>query len=191
MSPPENLPWRFPTEIKVRVCRKLFPKMANRRKITDYTELAIRVLYRWVINGSIASLWVYALPPKRQTEISVYVGRLGALSMWRAWRKHGGWSIKYGEVLMFALGWSFLLQLRSSGWQVEGLMRRAIKFIEGKPLPTPTPPPSSFPSEVNLTALQRSKDSFVSIADSGFGEEGLTNIGTNGRAEGILPSVSS
>jgi hypothetical protein len=123
-------------------------------------------------------LWIYALPHNRRKAISIYVGRLAALSMWRAWLKLGGWSLKYGEVLIFAVGWSFLLQLRASGWHIEGLMRKGIKFIEGKPLePTPTPPPSSLPSEANLTTLQRSKDSYVSIADSGFSEQGVVNVG--------------
>lgn len=126
--------------------------------------------YRWVINGSIASLWVYALPTKRQTEISVYVARLGALSMWRAWLKHGGWYINNGEILLFAFGWAFLLQLRTGGWKIEGLMKRAIKFVEGKKL-EPTPPATPFePGLGTKSLLHRGKPSSLSIADSGFAE---------------------
>lgn len=35
-------------------------------------------------------------------------------------------------MLLFAAGWASLLRLREGGWKIEGLMRRAIKFIEGE-----------------------------------------------------------
>jgi len=87
---------------------------------------------RWFINGTLASLWVYTLPAKRQSEISIYVGRLGVLSLWRAWRKHNGAHIPKGEILILALGWSGLVWLRDEGWKIEGLMKRAVGFVEGR-----------------------------------------------------------
>lgn len=116
-----------------------------------------------MINGSIASLWIYALPPKRQAQISVYVGRIGALSVWRAYLNHGGIYLPGGEVLFFAAGWSALLRLREGGWKIEGLMRRAIKFVEGREeelkqnSSTWSPDVSRAPSTEHLNALSLEK----------------------------------
>ncbi|KAF8315814.1 hypothetical protein DL93DRAFT_2078509 [Clavulina sp. PMI_390] len=114
---------------------------------------------RWIINGSIASLWVYALPLKRQSEISIYVARIGILSVWRAYRKHSNVHIPKGEIALLALGWTMLLQLRARSWKIEGLMRRAITFVEGnerqleKERATWSPDPSRVGSAENLYAL--------------------------------------
>ena len=34
--------------------------------------------------------------------------------------------------MILALGWSWLVWLRDEGWKIEGLMRRAVGFVEGR-----------------------------------------------------------
>lgn len=87
---------------------------------------------RWIINGTLASLWVYALNSRRQSQISIYVARLGLLSLWRAYKKRAYPSLPYGELLIFALGWEALKELQDGGWRIEGLMRRAVAYVEGR-----------------------------------------------------------
>ena len=141
-----------------------------------------------------ASLWVYALPPKRQTEISVYVGRIGALSLWRAYLNHGGVYLPHGEVLLFAAGWASLLQLREGGWKIEGLMRRAITFIEGnekelkRMAATWTPPVSRAPSTDEIRrAVERGE---LGVEVQGRRPEGV-NAATDRRFESIASTMSA
>jgi hypothetical protein len=152
------------------------------------------VLLRWIINGSLASLWVYALPPKRQTEISVYVSRIGALSLWRAYLNHGGVYLPYGEVLLFAAGWASLLQLREGGWKIEGLMRRAITFIEGnekelkRTAATWTPDVSRAPSASDIRrAIERGE---LGIELQGRRPEGVDAVSSR-RFESIASTMSA
>jgi len=149
---------------------------------------------RWIINGSIASLWIYALPHKRQTEISVYVSRIGALSLWRAYLNHGGVYLPRGEVLLFAAGWASLLQLREGGWKIEGLMRRAITFIEGnekelkRTAATWTPSVSRAPSTGEIRrAVERGE---LGVEVQGRRPEGV-NAAADRRFESIASTMSA
>ncbi|KAH8119618.1 hypothetical protein DFH11DRAFT_1686427 [Phellopilus nigrolimitatus] len=77
---------------------------------------------RWIINGSVGSLWILILPEKRRTELTLYVARLSALCAWRAWRLHGGKALPYGEFALFALSWMQLAKLQQRGEKITGLV---------------------------------------------------------------------
>ncbi|KAL5506933.1 hypothetical protein ACEPAH_6389 [Sanghuangporus vaninii] len=85
---------------------------------------------RWLINASIASLWILILPDKRRVEISLYVARLAALCAWRAWRLHGGASIPFGDIALFALSWLQLTRLSMKGEKISGLVGLALTKIQ-------------------------------------------------------------
>ncbi|OCB89730.1 hypothetical protein A7U60_g3078 [Sanghuangporus baumii] len=85
---------------------------------------------RWLINASIASLWILILPDKRRVEISLYVARLAALCAWRTWRLHGGASIPSGDIALFALSWLQLTRLSMKGEKISGLVGLALAKIQ-------------------------------------------------------------
>ncbi|TDL26151.1 hypothetical protein BD410DRAFT_568796 [Rickenella mellea] len=87
---------------------------------------------RWLVNGALSSLWILVLPPKRRDEIALYVGRLAALSMWRAYRLKGGPHLPYGEVVIFGTAWAHLSESMRTGEKVGGLMGLGIAEVERK-----------------------------------------------------------
>jgi len=85
---------------------------------------------RWLINGFLASFWVLALAPHRRDEMSMYIARLGALCLWNLWKHSGGYSIKYGEVLLFSMAWAQLAKIRRDGGKVGGLVGLGLGFLD-------------------------------------------------------------
>lgn len=85
---------------------------------------------RWLAIGSMASLWILALPRKRRDEIAFYVSRLAALTAWDTWRLQGGGSIPYGDCILFALSWARLVSLKKSGEEITGAVGMALRAVE-------------------------------------------------------------
>jgi len=85
---------------------------------------------RWLTIGSMASLWILALPRKRRDEIAFYVARLAALSAWDTWRLNGGESIPYGDCALFALSWARIVSLKKSGEEITGVVGMALNAVD-------------------------------------------------------------
>lgn len=98
-------------------------------------------------------------------------------------------------MLLFAAGWASLLQLREGGWKIEGLMRRAITFIEGnekeleKTAATWTPDVSRAPSASDIRrALERGE---LGVELQGRRPESVDAAASNRRFESIASTMSA
>ncbi|KAI5118202.1 hypothetical protein M0805_005556 [Coniferiporia weirii] len=84
---------------------------------------------RWLINGSLASLWILVLPEKRRAEMAMDVARLAALCAWKMWRMGGGVGVPYGEVVLFAPSWMRLVALQRRGERITGVVGMGLERL--------------------------------------------------------------
>ncbi|KZV80869.1 hypothetical protein EXIGLDRAFT_845163 [Exidia glandulosa HHB12029] len=85
---------------------------------------------RFLLNGSLASLWILVLPPSRRKDISLYVARLAALNAYQTVKAKTGLSVPYGEVLIFAAALTSLIKSHQAGRRVGGLSSLILKGVE-------------------------------------------------------------
>ncbi|KAG8974156.1 hypothetical protein FRB90_009816, partial [Tulasnella sp. 427] len=88
---------------------------------------------RWVINSSLASMWILLLSRSRQVAISLFQFRLAAYSVWKVWKSRGGWSIKHGDLWLIAACWVALIHYkdRTAGKRITGMVGQFMRMVDG------------------------------------------------------------
>ncbi|KAH7108094.1 hypothetical protein BKA62DRAFT_6830 [Auriculariales sp. MPI-PUGE-AT-0066] len=77
---------------------------------------------RIMLGGIVSSLWILVLPPNRRKDISLYVARFAILNAYQTIKAKTSFNIPYGEVPLFALALTSLLQTKQSGNPVERIL---------------------------------------------------------------------
>ncbi|KAG9041170.1 hypothetical protein FS837_012647, partial [Tulasnella sp. UAMH 9824] len=88
---------------------------------------------RWIINGSLSSLWILLLSRSRQVAISLFQFRLAVYSVWKIYKSRGGRSIKHGDLWLIAACWVALIHYkdRTVGKRITGIIGQFMRMVDG------------------------------------------------------------